>query len=543
MPRDVSGNYTLPIGNPVVANTIIDVAWANPTMADLAQALTESLSRSGQGGMLGPFRLSAGSLINPALTFGSDLANGFYSGGTADLRASVGGIDLLRLTASLVTIAAPLTVGGAVTAVSYTGGGAGLTALNASNLASGTVPTARLGSGTPNSTNFLRGDGAWIPVTTGGGSAGTVTSIAMTGTSGIAVSPSGPILTAGTFALTLTDDLAALEGLFGTGFAVRLGTNSWGTQTAIDLSSQVTGNLGTNRLNGGSGANSGSFWRGDGVWSPISSLGGGTVTSVSLTGTSGISVTGAPITGSGGFTLGLSDDLAALEGLTTVGFAVRAGVSSWGTQATIGLASQVSGNLGTGNLNSGSGANSGTFWRGDGVWATPPSGNLVSSVAGRTGAVVLTAPDVGLGSVNNTSDAAKPVSTATQNALNGKVDNGTLSAYATLNNAALTGNTTFNGFVVGTREVIRRTTGIFPGQCIAPSGNNVNVNTGDCAAGFTFSVYNDSAGAITVVQGSGLTLRLAGTATTGNRTLAPFALATIWCYTNVEAIISGAGVS
>jgi hypothetical protein len=33
--------------------------------------------------------------------------------------------------------------------------------LNASNLASGTVPTARLGSGIASSSNFLRGDGSW----------------------------------------------------------------------------------------------------------------------------------------------------------------------------------------------------------------------------------------------------------------------------------------------------------------------------------------------------------------------------------------------
>jgi hypothetical protein len=45
--------------------------------------------------------------------------------------------------------------------------GASLTALNASNLGSGTVPTARLGSGTANSSVHLRGDGTWAAA--GGG--------------------------------------------------------------------------------------------------------------------------------------------------------------------------------------------------------------------------------------------------------------------------------------------------------------------------------------------------------------------------------------
>lgn len=44
----------------------------------------------------------------------------------------------------------------------------------------------------------------------------------------------------------------------------------------------------------------------------------------------------------------------------------------------------------------------------------------VQSVAGKTGAVTLAKGDVGLGNVDNTSDASKPVSTATQAALDGK---------------------------------------------------------------------------------------------------------------------------
>lgn len=48
--------------------------------------------------------------------------------------------------------------------------------------------------------------------------------------------------------------------------------------------------------------------------------------------------------------------------------------------------------------------------------------NAVTSVAGRTGAVTLAKADVGLSSVDNTPDTAKPVSTAQQAALDGKVD-------------------------------------------------------------------------------------------------------------------------
>lgn len=46
----------------------------------------------------------------------------------------------------------------------------------------------------------------------------------------------------------------------------------------------------------------------------------------------------------------------------------------------------------------------------------------VTSVSGRTGAVTLTKSDVGLANVDNTSDANKPISTATATALSGKAD-------------------------------------------------------------------------------------------------------------------------
>ncbi len=58
---------------------------------------------------------------------------------------------------------------GVVTATTFSGAlsgsGANITAINASNIASGTVPTARLGSGTASSSTFLRGDSTFAAVT------------------------------------------------------------------------------------------------------------------------------------------------------------------------------------------------------------------------------------------------------------------------------------------------------------------------------------------------------------------------------------------
>lgn len=58
----------------------------------------------------------------------------------------------------------------------------------------------------------------------------------------------------------------------------------------------------------------------------------------------------------------------------------------------------------------------------------------VQSVAGKTGTITLVKGDVGLGNVDNTSDANKPVSTATQTALNGKANSSHTHAQADVTN-------------------------------------------------------------------------------------------------------------
>lgn len=60
IPRNSQGLYTLPAGNPVVPNTLIEANWANPTMDDIAAALTGSLPRDGSAPMTGPLTLASG---------------------------------------------------------------------------------------------------------------------------------------------------------------------------------------------------------------------------------------------------------------------------------------------------------------------------------------------------------------------------------------------------------------------------------------------------------------------------------------------------
>jgi hypothetical protein len=82
------------------------------------------------------------------------------------------------------------------------------------------------------------------------------------------------------------------------------------------------------------------------------------------------------------------------------------------------------------------------------------------------------------------------------------------------------------------------------GQMISITTGGVTINTGVFASPFgqSISIYNNSASSQTITQGAGVTLRLAGTTATGNRTLARYGVATIVCVASETFVISGAGL-
>lgn len=80
------------------------------------------------------------------------------------------------------------------------------------------------------------------------------------------------------------------------------------------------------------------------------------------------------------------------------------------------------------------------------------------------------------------------------------------------------------------------------GRCYETTGG-ITVPSGTFSAGDTFTIDNVSAGNITITQGSGLTMLLAGTTTSGNRTLATNGICTIRFRSASVCVISGGGLS
>ena len=126
-------------------NTGIQLAGVT-TVATLHVGSGVTLSSDGDVFATGISTFSEDIKVGSGVTISPD-GDGFYTGVVTATTFS-GSLAASNLTGALPAIS-----------------GANLTNLNASNLASGTVPTARLGSGTASSSTFLRGDSTFATVT------------------------------------------------------------------------------------------------------------------------------------------------------------------------------------------------------------------------------------------------------------------------------------------------------------------------------------------------------------------------------------------
>ena len=104
MPRNSNGTFTLVAGNPVITGTIIESDWANTTMPDMGVELSDSLSRSGKGGMLAALKAIDGTETSPAYTFTNFLSQGLYSEDLGDVRMTSGQTDRMRWTPDAVQV-------------------------------------------------------------------------------------------------------------------------------------------------------------------------------------------------------------------------------------------------------------------------------------------------------------------------------------------------------------------------------------------------------------------------------------------------------
>lgn len=136
MPRNSSGTYTLPAGNPVVTGTLIESTWANPTMSDIGSSITDSLDRFGRGGMLAPMRFVDGTVTAPAMAFSSETTLGMYRPSAGTLSVAIGSIARFIMTAALFTITPPTTFSGLVT---FNGGATIGGAVDINNLTNNTA--------------------------------------------------------------------------------------------------------------------------------------------------------------------------------------------------------------------------------------------------------------------------------------------------------------------------------------------------------------------------------------------------------------------